>query len=91
MAGVVSRLLPPWLDTEIASTPAATARLASSTRVMPLSSSGPSHSARSHSTSSHCGGGVAIHSPYAPKNVGTGWPGSAMFGTVRSGTRPVRA
>ena len=31
-AGVPSRLLPPWLDTEIAVTPASTARLASSTR-----------------------------------------------------------
>ena len=31
-AGVPSRLLPPWLDTEIAVTPASTARCASSTR-----------------------------------------------------------
>ncbi len=39
-AGVPSRLLPPWLDTEIASTPASTARRASSTRQTPLSMNG---------------------------------------------------
>ncbi len=37
VAGVPSRLLPPWLLTEIASTPTSTARSASSTRQMPLS------------------------------------------------------
>src|SRR6476659_8353145 len=36
VAGVPSRSLPPWLDTEIAVTPASAARLASSTRVTPL-------------------------------------------------------
>ena len=40
VAGVPSRLLPPWFDTEMALTPASTARLASSTRVTPLSMNG---------------------------------------------------
>ena len=40
VAGVPSRLLPPWLDTEIAVTPASTARRASSTRHTPLSMNG---------------------------------------------------
>src|SRR5512133_2109499 len=40
-AGVPSRLLPPWLDTDRAVTPASTARLASSTRQMPLIMNGP--------------------------------------------------
>ena len=62
VAGVPSRLLPPWLDTEIAVTPASTARLASSTRQTPLSMNGPPHSLRIHSTSSHVGGVVVIHS-----------------------------
>ena len=62
-AGVPSRLLPPWLDTEMAETPASTARLASSTRITPLSMNGPPHSSRSQAMSSHVGGGVPIHSP----------------------------
>ena len=61
-AGVPSRLLPPWLDTEMAVTPASTARLASSTRHTPLTMNGPPHSLRIHSTSSHVGAGVVIHS-----------------------------
>jgi len=65
-AGVPSRLLPPWLDTEIASTPASTARRASSTRATPLSRNGVPliwpHVSRIHATSSHDGGGVVIHS-----------------------------
>ena len=61
-AGVVSRLLPPWLDTEMAATPASTARRASSTRPTPLSMTGPPHSAQSQATSSHVGSGVCIHS-----------------------------
>src|SRR3954454_4963677 len=84
-AGVPSRLLPPWLDTEIAVQPASTARLASSTRMTPLSMKGPPHSSRIHLMSSHVAGGVPIHEPYAPKNVGACCPLSAMFGTVRSG------
>ncbi len=40
-AGVPSRLLPPWLDTEIAVTPASTARRASSIRHTPFSMNGP--------------------------------------------------
>ena len=66
VAGVPSRLLPPWLDTEIAVTPASTARRASSTRHTPLSMNGPpsscAHCSRIHATSSHDGGGVVIHS-----------------------------
>src|SRR6185437_11682440 len=62
-AGVPSRLLPPWLDTEIAETPASTACLASSTRITPLSMNGPPHSSLSQAISSHVGGGVPIHSP----------------------------
>ena len=62
-AGVPSRLLPPWLDTEIAETPASTARFASSTRITPLSMNGPPHSSRSQAMSSQVGGGVPIHSP----------------------------
>ncbi len=86
VAGVLSRLLPPWLDTEIAVTPASTARLASSTRVTPLSMNGPPHCSRNQATSSQVGSGVCIHSPYAPKNVGPGSPTAARFGTVRSGS-----
>ncbi len=42
--------------------------------------------------SSHVGSGVCIHSPYAPKNVGAGWPGAARLGgVVRSGILPVLA
>src|SRR5689334_9807353 len=41
VAGVPSRSLPPWLDTDIAVAPASTARLASSMRVMPLTRNGP--------------------------------------------------
>ena len=63
VAGVPSRLLPPWLDTEIAVTPASTARLASSMRVTPLSMNGPPHCSRSQATSSHEGGAEAIHCP----------------------------
>src|SRR5579871_3843928 len=63
VAGVPSRLLPPWLDTEIAETPASTARLASSTRVMPLTMNGPSHCERSQATSSQVAGAVCIHCP----------------------------
>ena len=62
-AGVQSRLLPPWLDTWIAVAPASTARLASSTRVMPLTQNGPSHCSRSQATSAQVGGGVNIHCP----------------------------
>src|SRR3546814_9439001 len=39
-AGVPSRLLPPWLETESPETPASTARLASSMRHTPLSRNG---------------------------------------------------
>jgi hypothetical protein len=42
-AGVVSRLLPPWLETEMASAPMSTAWRAWSGWVTPLISSGPSH------------------------------------------------
>lgn len=86
-----SRLLPPWFDTEIAEQPASSARLASSTRMTPLSMNGPPHCSRSQATSSHVGSGVPIHWPYAPKNVGGCWPGAARFGVVRSGTLPVFA
>jgi len=65
-AGVPSRLLPPWLETDSASTPASTARSASSTRPTPLSTNGVPdswcHTSAIHATSSHCGGGVVIHS-----------------------------
>ena len=54
---------PELLDTEIAETPASTARFASSTRITPLSMNGPPHSSRSQAMSSHVGGGVPIHSP----------------------------
>ncbi len=87
-----SRLFPPWLDTEIAVTPASTARLASSTRMTPLSMNSPPHCSRSQATSSQVGIGDCIHMPYAPKNVGAGSPGVAtMLGTVRSGIFPVFA
>ncbi len=62
-AGVPSRLLPPWLETEIAVTPASTARLASSIRVIPLSITGPSKFSTTQAMSSHVAGGVPIHSP----------------------------
>ncbi|GAA2882287.1 hypothetical protein GCM10020220_085740 [Nonomuraea rubra] len=88
LAGMPSRLLPPWLDTEIAVAPAATARRASSSRLMPLTMNGPPHRSRIHSTSSQVGGGVCIHLPYVPKNVGAGCPAGTTLGTVRSGRRP---
>ncbi len=91
VAGVPSRLLPPWLDTEIALTPASTARFASSTRITPLSRNGPPHCSRSQARSAQLGGGVCIHSPYASKNAGGSSPGRAMFGTPRSGGPPARA
>ncbi len=43
-AGAPSRLFPPWFDTEIAATPASTARRASSARPIPLTMNGPPHS-----------------------------------------------
>jgi len=63
VAGVPSRLFPPWLDTEIAETPASTARLASSILVTPLSMNGPSHAERSQATSSQDGGTDCSHCP----------------------------
>ena len=91
VAGVPSRLLPPWLDTEMAVSPASTARRASSTRLTPLSMTGPPHCAASQAMSSQPGSGDCIHSAYAPKNVGAACPGRAMLGTVSAGSRPVRA
>ena len=65
-AGVPSRLLPPWLETDSAVTPASTARSASSTRHTPLSMNGIPliwvHCSRIQATSSQDGGGVVIHS-----------------------------
>ncbi len=63
VAGVPSRLLPPWFDTEMAVAPMSTARRASSTRMRPFSMNGPPHSSRSHCRSLHDAGGVVIHSP----------------------------
>ena len=83
-----SRLLPPWFDTEIAVAPMSTARRASSGRMIPLTMNGAPHCSRSQAMSSQVGGGVCIHSPYTPKNVGAGSPGAAMLGTVRSGRPP---
>jgi hypothetical protein len=91
VAGVPSRSLPPWLDTEIAVAPASAARFASSMRVMPLTMNGPPHCPASQRTSSQAGSGEAAHCRYAPKNVGAGSPRPVMFGTVRSGTLPVFA
>src|SRR5260370_473452 len=85
VAGVPSRLLPPWLETETAVTPASTARLASSILVTPLSMNGPPHCSRSQDTSSHDGGTDCIHCPYAAKKVGAPSPRAGRFGTVRSG------
>jgi len=47
VAGVPSRLLPPWFDTEMAVAPMSTARRASSIRITPFSMNGPPHSSRS--------------------------------------------
>ena len=63
VAGVESRLLPPWLDTEIAVAPMSTARRASSGRVMPLIMNGPPHCSRSQARSSQVGGAEPIHWP----------------------------
>ena len=63
VAGVPSRLFPPWLETEIAVTPASTARLASSIRQTPLSMNGPPHCSRIQATSSQVGNGDCIHWP----------------------------
>ena len=60
--GVESRLLPPCVETEIAVTPASTARRASSGRQTPFSMKGPSHCSRSQAMSSQRAGGVVIHS-----------------------------
>ena len=60
-------------------------------RVMPLTQNGPSHCSRSQATSAQVGGGVNIHCPYAPKNVGGSSPPTGMFGTVRSGILPARS
>jgi DNA-binding CsgD family transcriptional regulator len=60
-AGVPSRLLPPWLDTEIAVAPAPTARRASSGRMTPLTMKGPSHRSRNQAMSSQAGGGTVVH------------------------------
>jgi hypothetical protein len=57
------QVIAPWLETEIALKPASTARLASSTRITPLSMNGPSYVRRSQRRSSQLGGGVIIHSP----------------------------
>src|ERR1700735_5841123 len=89
VAGVPSRLLPPWLGTEIAVTPASTARLASSTLITPLSRNGPPHCSRSQRTSSQVGSGAPIHCPHAPQNVGAASPLRARFGTARPRTPPV--
>ena len=51
VAGTVSRLRPPWLETMIPATPALTARSASSGLSTPFSSSGILAKERSHSTS----------------------------------------
>ena len=63
VAGVPSRLLPPWLETEMAVTPASAAWSASSTRVIPLSIERPVPDLASQATSSQVGGGVCIHWP----------------------------
>jgi hypothetical protein len=63
VAGVESRLLPPWLDTEIAVAPASTARRASSGRVMPLIMNGPPHCSRSGQILPQVGGADPIHWP----------------------------
>jgi DNA-binding CsgD family transcriptional regulator len=60
-AGVPSRLLPPWLDTEIAVAPAPTARRASAARITPLTMNGPPHRSRSQAMSSQAGGGTVAH------------------------------
>ena len=69
--------------------PASTARRASSARLMPLTMNGPSHCERSQATSSHVGGGVPIHTPYASKNPGTGSSfDTGKFGTPSCGIEP---
>jgi len=60
VAGVPSRLLPPWLETEIAVAPASTARRASSGRMTPLTRNGPPQRARSQAMSAQVGGGTAV-------------------------------
>jgi hypothetical protein len=61
-AGVPSRLLPPWLDTEMAVAPASTARRASSGRMMPLTRNSPPHLSASQAMSSQAGGGTVSQS-----------------------------
>ncbi len=62
-AGVESRLLPPWFDTEIAVAPMSAARRASSGRVIPLIMNGPAHCRRSQARSSQVAGAEVIHWP----------------------------
>lgn len=82
---VVSRLLPPWLDTPTAVAPQSIARRASSGCQIPLTMNGPPHTSASHFTSSQVGRGVATHSPKISTIVLSGPPTSPKFGTVRSG------
>ena len=71
--------------------PASAARRASSGRMTPFTMNGPSHCPRSQPMSAHDGGGVCIHSPYAPKKDGGDSPRALMFGTVSSGSLPWRS
>ena len=51
VAGTVSRLRPPWLETMSPATPSSTARPASATFITPFSSTGRRVSERSHAIS----------------------------------------
>jgi len=65
VAGVESRLLPPWLDTEMAVAPIVDGPGARRTGrvVMPLIMNGPPHCSRSQARSFQVGGAEPIHCP----------------------------
>src|SRR3546814_13047174 len=89
LAATPSSWRPPWFDTMMPSTPAATARLASSAVITPLATMGPRHCSRIHSQSLHVGGEVVLDPMASPMDQGghTGLP--TAFGTPL-GTPPWR-
>ena len=72
----------------MASAPSATARRASSTSVMPFTTSGPSHCRRTHAMSSHVGGCAMMPAAACPAVSTASPPTGGALGKVSS--RPAR-